>query len=140
MHVRMDTIAGVNMITRALLSIGIAAAFLAPQGILLRRELKEYTTDTYKLQTDVKQIATSPSSSLVFIEFPEKAIAVGDSWTFPAPKNPIFGKEPQNLTAKLTGEKDFNGVKVWAIDVSGKLTINADIGQLIKDSGNAPAG
>jgi hypothetical protein len=83
---------------------------------------------------------TSPSSSLMFVEFPEKAVNVGDSWTFPAPKNPLFGTEVQNLTAKLTGEKELNGTKAWAVSVNGKLNINADLGKLIKESGSAPTG
>jgi hypothetical protein len=82
---------------------------------------------------------SSPSSSLMFVEFPEKPVNVGDAWTFPAPKSPIFGKEAQNLTAKLTGEKDFNGAKVWAVSVNGQLKIDADLGKLMKDSGSAPS-
>jgi len=52
----------------------------------------------------------------------------------------LFGKETQNLTAKLAGEKDLDGAKVWDITVSGKLNINADMEELSKASGAAAGG
>lgn len=209
------------------------AAAAAHQGVLLRRELKEDATETYKMQSDVKSTAsvpgigdqdlilnstmtltiksgkldsasgqvavdakigdlttkvdgsmaqfvepmlsnipkefkmsgkldgrnrvaldpakspdlmmtmvtgTSPSSSFAFVEFPEKSVNVGDTWKFAAPKNPLFGKEAQTLDAKLTGEKDLDGSKVWVISVTGKLKIDANIGELMKASGNQGGG
>ncbi len=79
---------------------------------------------------------TSPSSAIAFVEFPEKAVNVGDSWTIPAPKVPIIAKG-QTLTAKLVGEKDLDGSKVWQIAISGKLTIDANSAEITK---GAPAG
>ncbi|HTQ09778.1 MAG TPA: hypothetical protein VMI31_06875, partial [Fimbriimonadaceae bacterium] len=77
-------------------------------------------------------MGTSPTSSIAFVEFPDKPVNLGDTWTFPAPKNPIFGKEPQTLTAKFIGEKEFNGALVWCIDVTGKLKVDANMADIMK--------
>jgi len=77
-------------------------------------------------------MGSSPSSSITFVEFPEKPVNIGDTWTFPAPNNPVFGKNPQTLTAKFLGEKEFNGTLVWSILVSGKLQIDANMADLAK--------
>src|SRR5437016_10711250 len=54
---------GCHMNKKALMFAGIglfALAVAGDQGVLLRRELKENATETYKLETEVKQNADVP--------------------------------------------------------------------------------
>jgi hypothetical protein len=74
---------------------------------------------------------SSPTSSFMFVSYPEKAVTIGDSWAIELPKSPMFGKDAPSLTAKLTGEKDGN----WLINVSGLIKIDADVTEMLK---NAP--
>ncbi|MFI5386158.1 MAG: hypothetical protein ACHQ50_08565 [Fimbriimonadales bacterium] len=84
--------------------------------------------------------SSSPTSSLIFVEFPDKAVSVGDSWTFELPKSPFFGKAPQTLTAKLVGEKSYEGAQVWQISVSGIIKIDADLTEVMKNAPDNPLG
>lgn len=76
----------------------------------------------------------NPTSSIVFIELPDKAVAVGDSWTFDLPKSPLFGKDQQKLTAKLTGERD----GAWVVSVTGTIQLDADLTEIMKNMPNNP--
>ncbi len=84
---------------------------------------------------------TSAGASVMFVEFPEKPVSVGDTWTFNLPKTPMYGKEAPVVNAKLVGEKDFNGTKVWIVSTDGKIKLNVDLGEMMKDQpGNPMAG
>jgi hypothetical protein len=61
-----------------------------------------------------------------FVEFPEKPVQVGDSWDMIVPKSPMLSDVDQKLTAKLTGEKDFDGVPVWVVSVRGVIKTAMD--------------
>lgn len=78
----------------------------------------------------------NPTSSIVFIELPEKAVAVGDTWTFDLPKSPLFGKDQQKLTAKLTGERDGD----WVVAITGTIKLDADLTEIMKNMPNNPLG
>lgn len=69
-----------------------------------------------------------------FIEFPEKAVKVGDTWPVVIPKNPMIGNEESTLTARLTGERDGK----WVLKMSGDLKINGDLSDFMK--GQDPTG
>jgi hypothetical protein len=80
----------------------------------------------------------SPASSLMFVEFPEKAVNVGDEWSMELPKSPMFGKEAPKVTAKLLGSKDFKGADCWQISVSGTINMDADLTEAMKSAPNNP--
>lgn len=73
------------------------------------------------------------------VEFPEKAIKVGDSWEVPVPKNPMLGDVTAKLNAKLVAEKELNGVKVYEILITGKIPVDVDTEKLAKANPQAAA-
>lgn len=74
------------------------------------------------------------ASSGFFVELPEKAVKVGDTWDIVIPKSPLTFDQDQKLTAKLVGEKDLDGVPVWVVSVSGSLKTSVDSSKLPKDA------
>jgi len=72
-----------------------------------------------------------------FVEFPDKAINVGDSWDQVIPKGPLTGKEDQKLTAKLVRQDTLDGKDVYVINVTGKLKTSIDTSTLPKPDGDA---
>jgi hypothetical protein len=82
--------------------------------------------------------ASSPASSLSFVEFPDKEINVGDTWTVTVSKSPAYGNKEQTLIAKLMGDRDRVGGKVWVISVSGTLNLDMDMTEMMKDMPNNP--
>lgn len=82
--------------------------------------------------------ASNAAASMVFVEFPEKPVNVGDTWTVSLPKSPVFGNKPADLTAKFVGEKDYQGAKAWAISVAGTVSLDADISEMMKGQANNP--
>lgn len=66
------------------------------------------------------------------IEFPEKPVKVGDSWTVVLPKNPIFGNEEVKMTAKLLGETRVGGVEAYDVSLEGKIPTKIDMAELSK--------
>jgi hypothetical protein len=78
---------------------------------------------------DLSNLINGTSSTLAagtFVEFPEKALKVGDSWDMVVPKDPMIFGEDQKLTATLTGEKDMDGVQVWVVSVRGVVKSAVD--------------
>ncbi|RYG25925.1 hypothetical protein EON82_05340 [bacterium] len=61
-----------------------------------------------------------------FVELPEKAVKVGDTWDIVIPKSPMVFDADQKLTAKLTGEKEVDGVPVWVVSVRGVVKTAMD--------------
>ncbi len=72
--------------------------------------------------------------------FPEKAVAIGDTWEIKAPKNKVFGDTESKLTAKLLSLKDADGVKCYEIKVTGPVEMKMDPSEMAKDSGKEPTG
>ncbi len=64
--------------------------------------------------------------STVLIEFPDKAVKIGDSWDVVVPTTPAT-PAGQKLVAKLTGEKTVDGVDVWVVNITGKIKIKFDM-------------
>jgi hypothetical protein len=84
----------------------------------------------------------SSIDSTMFVQLPDHPVKVGDSWDIVVPKGVFTGPEDQKLTAKLTGDKQFNGHDVWVVDVSGKLNLVFDSSKIQTESeaGNPLAG
>ena len=82
--------------------------------------------------------SSSPTSALMFIEFPEKAVNVGDTWTVTLPKSPAYGNKEQTLTAKLESEKEVDGTKVWVLSLAGKIKLDFDMTEMMKSMPNNP--
>ena len=81
---------------------------------------------------------SGPTSSIMFVEFPDKAVAVGDSWTFALPKSAVFGKQTPSLSAKLEGDREFQGGKVWVVSFGGTINLDADLTEMLKKTPNNP--
>ncbi len=90
--------------------------------------------------------ATNPMSMLggseasqmgLFVQFPAEAVKEGDTWTITLPANAMMGKDPQKLTAKFIGTRDFNGKQVYVVSVSGTMTIEPDMDAIKKASKGA---
>jgi len=77
------------------------------------------------------------SAGGIFVEFPEKAIKVGDTWEVVVPKSPTTSPEDQKLTAKLVGEKKVGDKDVWIISTSGTFKLDIDSSKLAKDKEDA---
>lgn len=82
--------------------------------------------------------SSSPTSAMMFIEFPEKAVNIGDTWTVTLPKSPAYGNKEQTLNAKLESEKEVEGVKVWVISLAGKIKLDFDMSEMMKNMPNNP--
>ena len=76
--------------------------------------------------------ASSMNSFGLFVEFPEKAVKVGDSWVVVVPKNPMIYKEDQKVTATLVGEKKVDDQDVWIVTLAGKLLNEIDVSEMMK--------
>lgn len=77
--------------------------------------------------------AQSATSASMFVELPEKAVKIGDSWDVVIPKSPFTGKEDQKLTAKLVESRQVDGKDVWVISVEGPMKIEFDSATVPKD-------
>ncbi len=119
---------------------GSAAVYVEPMLDSLPKEIKasgkldarnKLTMKDEKFSMAAMMSHASPTQLLVnYIEFPEKAVNVGDTWSVLIENNPFYGKKTQTLTAKLVGEKDLDGAKVWVVSVTGTLHIDADMSAL----------
>jgi hypothetical protein len=69
-------------------------------------------------------------NQLLFVEFPEKEINVGDSWDVKIPANPLTGNKEVILKARLTGEREEANKPVYEITMEGTIPINMDFKQL----------
>jgi len=98
-----------------------------------------FTPDTGKKVDPMAVMLGSASSSLVgpFIEFPEKAVKIGDSWDITIPKSPMTGKEDQKLTATLVSEKAVDGKSLYLVILKGTLKITINMAEIMKDNANA---
>ena len=79
-------------------------------------------------------------SAGTFVEFPEKAVKIGDSWDVVVPKNPYVYGEDQRLTATLTGEKEVEGAAVWTVAIRGTIRTAVDTSKLPPLRGSDPSG
>ena len=61
-----------------------------------------------------------------FVEFPEKAVKIGDRWEIVVPKSPFLYDRDQRLACLLTGEKVVDGVPMWSVSLSGTLKTSVD--------------
>lgn len=78
--------------------------------------------------------------SPVFVELPEKAVKIGDTWDVVISKGPFTTSEDQKLTAKLVGEKKLNDKDVWIISTSGSLKSDIDSSKLPKKADDDAGG
>jgi len=77
----------------------------------------------------------------LFVQFPDKAVKEGDTWTINVPASMMTGKEAQTLTAKFVGTRDVDGQKLYVVSVSGKVKIEPDMDAMKKamtEGGNDP--
>lgn len=65
-----------------------------------------------------------------FVELPDKAVQIGDSWDMVVPKSNMVSNVDQRLTAKLTGEKEVDGVPVWVVSVRGIVKTTIDTSKI----------
>jgi hypothetical protein len=65
-------------------------------------------------------------------------VKVGQEWDVPVPKNPMMEKD-QILKAKLVGEREVDGVKVWVVTIAGPMEMNADLSKMMADAPDNPA-
>ena len=65
-----------------------------------------------------------------FVELPEKAVGIGDSWDMVVPKSSMVSDVDQKLTAKLTGEREVDGVPVWVVSVRGVVKTAIDTSKI----------
>lgn len=77
--------------------------------------------------------SSNPVSGFL-IEFPEKAIKVGDTWDVTMPKNPMMGSTDVVLKATLKGEKEFMGEKAYEIVLSGSFPLKVDMAEVMKNN------
>lgn len=96
--------------------------------------LNRYTPDPDK-KIDPKSFVTGAANFAYvspFIQFPQQAVNVGDTWDVVVAKGPTTSKEDQKLTAKLVGEKDVDGKSVYVVSVTGSLKVRIDVGEILK--------
>ena len=76
----------------------------------------------------------------MFVEFPEKAVRIGDAWDVVVPKSPYLYDADQKLTETLIGEREVAGTPVWVVSLKGTLKTAIDGAKLptTKSSGPLP--
>lgn len=108
-----------------------------------RNRVSDLKAEGANMQMMMMSGAGSMMSSL-FIEFPEKEVAVGDTWDVKIPKNAMTGNEETILKATLVSEKEVDGKKIWVLGMTGKIPTKLDMAELMKGqpdpSGGAMAG
>ncbi len=98
---------------------------------------KDMKTEGFTEQQQMMMSSFAGASSQSII-FPDKPVKPGDEWDVPVPKNPAMAKD-QVLKAKLIGEKEIEGIKVWVIATSGPLTMAMDLSKMMEADPNNPA-
>lgn len=107
--------------------------------------VKAKLDDRYRI-TDVKAHGPPDQAQMImgmsnanqtsmFIEFPEKPVKIGESWTFAMAKNPMLGEKEHLLTATLKGLATVQGTPAYEIDLSGKIDLNVDMAEAMKKAG-----
>jgi len=93
-----------------------------------------FTTDpTKKIDPRAVMMGTANSSLIgPFIEFPEKAINIGDSWDVTIAKGPTTFTEDQKITAKLVAETTVDGKAAYTVEITGKFKTYVNVGELMK--------
>lgn len=82
---------------------------------------------------------TEASQVGLFVEFPEKAVKVGDVWTITVPPSVMTGKEPTILTATYTGKEDVDGKSALVVTLTGTMKIEPDMEAMKKANQNGAA-
>jgi hypothetical protein len=90
------------------------------------------------LDAQAQMMAGSITQGLMFVEFPEGTVRIGDTWEVVVPKNPMIGNEESKMTARLVGERVHEGSPVWIVAMDGTLKINNDMGEALR--GQDPTG
>jgi len=93
------------------------------------------TTKALDPQAMMMAGAQAAGNSGMFVELPEKAVKIGDTWDVVIPKSPMLGKTDQKLVAKLAREDKLNGKDVYVVAVNGTLNIEIDPSQMAPASG-----
>ncbi|MCW5943915.1 MAG: hypothetical protein KIS66_16920 [Fimbriimonadaceae bacterium] len=71
------------------------------------------------------QMLGSQQSSY-FVVFPEKALAIGDSWEYKIPAMESFGIKESVMSAKLLKLADYKGKPAYQVSVKGKILMEGD--------------
>ncbi len=118
-------------------------------------DMSQEMPDQYKMNgkidvrnrlTEVKASGLSPemstmmdqmnSISFMFVEFPEKAVEIGDTWKVEMPGNMLTGGAAIKLTARLVGEKIHKGKPVYEIQMGGTIPIDTDLAKMFEGNPN----
>lgn len=78
--------------------------------------------------------ATEGMQALASVPFPEKAVAIGDTWEMALPASPWWGQR-QKLTVKLIGESKALDMPAYEISIEGVLDVDTDIGKAMQEAG-----
>lgn len=76
-------------------------------------------------------IAGFNMNQLLFVEFPEKKINMGDTWEVKIPPSPLTGNKEVILQARLIGEREEGGKPAYEVSMEGTIPINFDLKQLV---------
>lgn len=101
-----------------------------------KMDAKGHFTPAKEKALDVASMMMGASQSIgnsVQVEFPDKAVKIGDTWDIVVPKSPVTGDKEQKLTAKLVGDKKVGDTDVWIVSVTGKIETNVDTSKLPKN-------
>jgi hypothetical protein len=77
----------------------------------------------------------TPESAMQFIEFPEAAVKVGDSWDVTLPANPMYGGKEVKVKARVEAEREHEGMQVYMLRMTGKFPMSMDASQMAGDAG-----
>lgn len=87
-----------------------------------------------KMDMMTMSMVNQASTIAMFVEFPEGAIKVGDTWKVTIPKNAFVGNDDTQMDAKLIGEE---GGK-WKVQMAGTMKLKPDMKEIMK--GQDPTG
>lgn len=95
-----------------------------------RNRMKNTTMQGMPMQMQM-MMGSNPMSGFMFIEFPEEAVGIGDTWDMVIPRGMGIANDVK-LKAKLEGERKVGDKEVYVISLNGTIPINMDMAEMMR--------
>lgn len=82
---------------------------------------------------------SSSMDPMTFFVLPKTEVKVGESFSVEVPALPMFVKDKSSVTGKILGSETVMDKEAWKIEFIGKLRMNMDMSEMMKEmGGDAP--
>jgi hypothetical protein len=76
----------------------------------------------------------------LFVEFPEKAVTMGEKWTSTMPASPMTGNKEVKLESFIAGNNKVDDVECWIIVTKGKIPLAGNLSEMMRATGQGNQG